>query len=148
MVESSPTCCICTESIKYYAIPEVCNHNMICWTCILKQRLKLDDLKCPMCKETSTRVLITDDPTDNLQKPWGSKIEDTEKQLVFGRQDIWTDVRRKIGFYCQMCTDKAKGTPSRQFPSVPPLREHYVKFHKVDFCELCIESKPVLLFEQ
>jgi hypothetical protein len=32
----------------------------------------LDDDKCPMCKEISYRVLITDDPLDNLTNgKWG-----------------------------------------------------------------------------
>lgn len=113
MVEASATCVICTEPIKYYAIPEQCNHNMVCWNCILRQRLKLDDEKCPMCKEPSTRVLITDDPADTLSsKQWGSKIEDSSNRLVFARQEIWTEVRRKIGIYCTLCKDN-EGNPSR-----------------------------------
>lgn len=68
LVQAQASCVICTEAIKYYAIPEICGHNMICWNCILKQRLKLDDEKCPMCKEMSLRVLITDDPYDCLIK--------------------------------------------------------------------------------
>lgn len=84
MVDNSPNiCCICTEPIQYFAIPEACNHNMICWTCILKQRLKLDDLKCPMCKEPSAKVLIASDPDVTLKLCKGSEIEDAEKGLVF-----------------------------------------------------------------
>lgn len=66
MVEPSTTCVICTEPIKYYAVPETCNHNMVCWNCILRQRLKLEDYKCPLCKEASARVLITDNPNETL----------------------------------------------------------------------------------
>lgn len=77
--QAQVSCVICTESIKYYAIPEICGHNMICWNCILKQRLKLDDLKCPMCKEISMRVLITNDPTDCLIK---KPTEDNTKNLA------------------------------------------------------------------
>ena len=36
----------------------------------------------------------------------------------------------------------------RKFPTIKGLREHLVKFHKIDFCELCIDQKPVLMFEQ
>ena len=76
MVHAQASCVICTEAIKYYAVPENCGHNMVCWNCILKQRLKLDDEKCPMCKEMSTRVLITDDPYDCLIKK-STNNEDT-----------------------------------------------------------------------
>lgn len=147
MVEASAPCVICTEPIKYYAIPEQCNHNMICWNCILRQRLKLDDEKCPMCKEPSTRVLITDDPSDTLSGNWGSKIEDHANRLVFARKEIWTEVRRKIGIYCTMCKDSDK-TPARQFTTVDQLRDHYVSYHKLDYCKLCLEHQPVLLFQQ
>lgn len=66
MVESSLSCVICTEPIRYYAVPESCGHTHVCWTCTLTQRLKLADNKCPMCNVLSDRVLITDDPTQNL----------------------------------------------------------------------------------
>jgi hypothetical protein len=101
-----------------------------------------------MCKEPSSRVLITDDPMGSLQQPKGTEIEDTEKRLVFARQEIWSYVRKKIGFFCRLCTDTKSKAPSKQFPSVTVLRDHYVKSHQHDFCELCLESKPVLLFEQ
>jgi hypothetical protein len=59
-------------------------------------------------------------------------------------------VRRKIGLYCKLCQDSncKHKAPPKQFPSVTVLRDHYVKAHHHDFCELCLESKPVLLFEQ
>lgn len=34
--EEASQCIICTDYIKYYAIPEGCNHNQICWNCVLK----------------------------------------------------------------------------------------------------------------
>ena len=119
-----PICCICTEPIVYYAIPETCNHNMVCWTCILKQRLKLSDEKCPMCKEPSDRVLITRDPNATLSNPSGKEIEDAERNLVFDSQDIWTDVRRKLGLFCSICpVEKMR----KQCPTLDSLRDHIVK---------------------
>jgi len=110
--------------------------------------MKLDDEKCPMCKEPSRRVLITDNPNESLQDNWGTKIEDSANQLVFSRQEIWTEVRRKIGIYCSLCKDQQTGQPTRQFPTVEKMRDHYVSFHKLDYCKLCLEHKPVLLFQQ
>lgn len=78
---------------------------------------------------------------------WGTKIEDQSNHLVFARQEIWTEVRRKIGFYCTLCVDAQKN-PTKQFTQSQQLREHYVQAHKVDFCKLCIDNKPVLLFQQ
>jgi hypothetical protein len=45
---------------------------------------------------------------------WGTKIEDQSNHLVFARQEIWTEVRRKIGFYCTLCVD-AQRNPTKQF---------------------------------
>jgi hypothetical protein len=58
-------CSICVEDIVYYAIGE-CGHNMICWNCVLRQRLKMQDEKCPYCKETIMKILITSDKNDSL----------------------------------------------------------------------------------
>ena len=67
-------CLVCTLEIKYYAIPEACNHNMICWTCMLKQRTKLNTNKCPACKEESSRVLITHDKNHKISDWQGNWI--------------------------------------------------------------------------
>ena len=89
-VDEQPTCLICTGVIKYYCIPEQCNHNMICWTCMLKQRVKMDNKECPMCKETSERILITDDPDGKISNWDGRWIE--EDGIVYARQDIRKEV--------------------------------------------------------
>ena len=43
------SCAICVERIDYYGIGE-CGHNIVCWRCIMKQRLKLEKKECPICK--------------------------------------------------------------------------------------------------
>ena len=34
--EKKEDCLICAEKVTYFGIPDTCNHNMICWNCILK----------------------------------------------------------------------------------------------------------------
>ena len=95
-----------------------------------------------MCKETSVRILITDDPSEKISKWDGMWIEDPETGIVFARHDIRNEVQRKIGVHCLTCEDKGarEGHPMvRKFPTVKVLREHFVKQHKFDFCELCID---------
>ena len=105
--EEASCCLVCTLEIKYYCIPEACSHNMICWTCMLKQRTKLDIKGCPACKEESERVLITDNPDDKVAK-WGSSwIEDPEQGIIYARQDIRSEIQRKIGLHCLHCQRKA-----------------------------------------
>lgn len=101
--EETTQCIICTEKILYYAIPETCNHNLICWNCILKQRLKLNQNACPACKEESSRVLITMDPTQTI-KNWNTNmIEDVTKNIVYQNPAVKTEISRKIEFYCSKC---------------------------------------------
>ena len=149
--EEIPTCLICTGEIKYYGIPEKCNHNLICWTCMLKQRLKMGHKECPACKETSERVLITNDANAKINNWQGQWIEDPETGIVYAEAGIKSEVQRKIGLHCLLCEEKGArdGYPvTRKFPTIKALREHLVKQHQRDYCELCVEQKPVLMFEQ
>ncbi len=52
--EEVHTCIICMDPIKLFAIPGECGHNMFCWSCILKQRIKLSIKACPACKAESS----------------------------------------------------------------------------------------------
>ena len=36
----------------------------------------------------------------------------------------------------------------RKFPSLEALQDHYDKAHHLHHCDLCVQEKPVLLFEQ
>jgi len=146
-------CVICTDYIKYFAIPEVCNHNLICWNCVLKQRLKLNIMACSMCKEESSRVLITHDKTQTIAKQDSRIVEDVINGIVFSNPQVKAEIARKIDFYCQKCEEQAQHANSlvaisRKFPTEESLREHIVKMHRCDFCELCLKHKPVLIFEQ
>ena len=128
--EETPTCLICTGEIQYYGIPEKCNHNLICWTCMLKQRLKLDNKACPACKEESERVLITDDAHAKINNWQGLWIEDPETGIVYARAGIKSEIQRKIGLHCLLCEEKGNrdGYPvTRKFATMNALREHLVK---------------------
>ena len=74
-------CTICMEDIVYYAIGE-CGHNMICWNCTLRQRIKMHDETCPYCKKINIKMLITSNKEDSLEKNTQA-ICDTEYELYF-----------------------------------------------------------------
>jgi hypothetical protein len=52
-------------------------------------------------------------------------------------------IQQHLGFYCQICKEKGE---LRKFPALEPLEHHIDKAHRLNFCELCIGEKPVLLF--
>ena len=57
-METKEDCLVCCEPIDYYAIYP-CGHNVCCWKCIIKQRIKLDNEKCIYCKENMDKLLIS-----------------------------------------------------------------------------------------
>ena len=124
---------------------------MLCWTCILKQRIKLNDKRCPMCKEESDRFLISANPNDKINDWQGGWIQDPNMGIVYASMEIKAEVERKIGFHCLKCEDRSISEGHgmvRKFPTLQKLREHMVNVHKIDYCELCLDAKPVLQFEQ
>ena len=65
MSSDSPTCLICTEKIKVFAIGE-CGHSDFCWKCILTQRTKMEKLECAYCK-TDVKVLLSKNQEASFQ---------------------------------------------------------------------------------
>lgn len=79
--DEKPCCDICTNIVDIYAIGE-CGHNTVCWKCILKQRLKLHQLACPICKQTNYKMLLTIDPTLTLAK-CDNALYDPDQDIYF-----------------------------------------------------------------
>ena len=98
---------------------------------MLKQRTKLNNNECPICKEKSDRVLITDNVIDKISNWNGSWIEDPNTGVVFANASIKNEIDRKTGLHCKAC--EKKGVKAK-YPSIKALREHLVKYHKMDFC--------------
>ena len=137
-------CIICTEDIEYYAIGE-CGHNVCCWSCILRQRIKMGQEKCPMCKEINLKVLISSDKEDSMAKNKYT-LCDPELDIYFEDIQCKNFIMQHLGYYCQMC--KKSKNEVRKFPAIGPLEDHLDKYHRMYHCNLCLEEKPVLLFEQ
>ena len=139
---SDTACSICVETIDFYAIGD-CGHNLVCWKCSLKQRMKLSKKECAICKQINHKVLITKNKYDSLDT-CQSAICDIENELTFENLFVRNEIMKMIGLYCQLCpTDNA-----RKFPTMDAISRHLESFHKQVYCDKCIEFKPVLLFEQ
>jgi hypothetical protein len=42
-------CILCYETVEIFGIGK-CNHNEICFHCIIKSRTKMKNKNCPICK--------------------------------------------------------------------------------------------------
>lgn len=140
--QSDTQCCICCENIEYYAIGE-CGHNVVCWQCSLRQRMKMLKKECMYCKVINYRVLITKNKYDTLETCHQS-IYDPDTDVSFQNPSVKIEITRKLGNICQLCHTE----PIRKFPSQQSLCKHYEQQHQKTFCQLCIEYKPVLMFQQ
>ena len=54
-------------------------------------------------------------------------------------------VDAKMGISCSIC---AKNKQTRKFPTLDALEQHMDKAHHLHYCNLCLNERPVLLFEQ
>ncbi|CDW74696.1 potential zinc ring finger protein [Stylonychia lemnae] len=138
-----PTCAICVEKIDYYGIGE-CGHNMVCWRCIMKQRMKMDKKECPICKQQNSKVLITKYIHETLAT-CPDPIYDKESDVYYSTPAAKGDILLQIGNYCKLCSTEEM---RRKFPTTKSLLDHYDNYHKKALCEKCLEFKPVLMYEQ
>lgn len=51
-------CILCVEPVKIAAISE-CNHSPICYLCMIKIRIINKNPLCPICKQKSTKIILT-----------------------------------------------------------------------------------------
>ena len=88
-------------------------------------------------------MLITTNKYDTIDTCLTS-IFDPESNLWFQNPTIKIDITRKLSFICRLCHQE----PVRKFVTAQQLGNHYKRDHWKTMCELCIENKPVLMFEQ
>ena len=55
-------CVLCFNTVQHYAMG-VCNHKDVCSNCVLRIRLLLEDIKCPICKTECPEVIVSNDRT-------------------------------------------------------------------------------------
>jgi hypothetical protein len=101
--------------------------------------------KCPVCKEIITKLYITSDES-SLLKDNHSVICDPEVDLYFEDALCKNFITTHLGNICSICKDQKHEI--RKFPTAQSLDDHYDKAHHVNQCDLCVEFKPVLPFEQ
>ena len=91
--------------------------------------MKLEKKECPICKQVNSKLLITRNKYDTLETCLTS-IYDPETDLHFENPSVKTEVQRRVGFFCKMCT----GDPIRKFPTLSALFNHYEKSHRKLLC--------------
>jgi Zinc finger, C3HC4 type (RING finger) len=60
-------CILCFNDLNYFGLGK-CNHKNVCHTCVLRLRLIMKDIKCPICKTSLDEVLIAEDQSITFEK--------------------------------------------------------------------------------
>ena len=111
---------------------------------MLKQKLKLNNNECVFCKETMNKILFSSDKEDTLLSNHKT-IMDPDYDIYYENAICKKYIQQHLGFYCQICMKNKNEI--KKFGALKALEDHYDKFHHLHHCNLCVEEKPVLLFE-
>lgn len=106
--------------------------------------MKLGKDECTVCKEKLTKILISKKKDDDI-KTNREVIYDPDTDLYFQNHQCKKHIMQMIGLFCQICKSKNE---IRKFPSIEALTKHLDMAHHQHFCNLCLNHKAVLLFEQ
>ena len=91
-----------------------------------------------------TKVLFSSKKDDSL-KTNKQAICDPNYGIYYENAECKKFIQEYLGFYCMTC--KKSKNQVRKFQSLEALQEHYDKAHHLHHCDLCVQEKPVLLFE-
>ena len=60
-------CILCFNDLKFYAVGK-CNHKNVCHICILRLRLIMKDIQCPICKTKCDEMFIVESLNFNFER--------------------------------------------------------------------------------
>lgn len=83
--------------------------------------MKLGKKECAYCKQYNSKVLITRNKDDQVEK-CKTAIYDPETQNDFENPTVKAEILKKISFYCVFCQG---GDFAKKFPTMESLSSHY-----------------------
>ncbi len=133
-------CLLCLEHTHLLLLGK-CDHYCVCYKCALKMRLKMNNKKCPVCKEHLDEILVTSGKQRwaeldvNLLQIYSEGVFYLEES-VKAELDTLNALRCRI-IHCQ----------HPPFNNVASLKRHYKEEHQKFTCEICSEHKAELFQE-
>ncbi|KZV79126.1 hypothetical protein EXIGLDRAFT_480994 [Exidia glandulosa HHB12029] len=138
---ATPTCWICAEPVKYYALSE-CNHRT-CHVCCLRLRALYKKRECTFCKAAQPAIVQTvsaDAPFESFT-PETVPFKDAKLEIAFESQEMMEDTLLLLRFNCPDpdCTFFGTGWGD--------LKQHVRAVHKKSMCHVCIGAKKIFAHE-
>lgn len=133
---ATPTCWICAEPVKYYALSE-CNHRT-CHVCCLRLRALYKKRECTFCKAPQNSIVQTVSPDalfDSFTQE-STPFKDAKLDIAFETQEMMEDTLLLLRFNCPDpdCTFFGSGWSD--------LKQHVRAIHKKSMwsvrCAPCI----------
>lgn len=138
----SSDCLTCADPIQIYAIGK-CNHKEFCYICTIRMRQLYGNIKCPICKTDLETVIYSENPEKNFENY-------KQENLLFDDNLKSYYENKKVKDSCEKVWEISCSVFGCQqtFPSIENLKSHLKNKHQLTFCDICLEQKPIFLFEQ
>lgn len=141
-------CCVCCEDATAVSVGQ-CDHHHMCAHCCLRLRLCYKDLRCPLCKQTNSEVVLMSQPAEGVvpkfaelqqqpallwsQPKWARGVYVHEPA---GSRQLSTHLTQITSCSCSVCDSDG----SSPFPSNRALQSHLKAQHGRSICTLCLAA--------
>jgi len=133
---------VCCKELDFYAVG-ACGHNDMCLYCACRLRMLQKSFDCPICKVHLPHILITTNPNARLDSYPSLDSASNEYGIICEGQEAQQALGRVNSYNCWLC----KG-PKAQNRTQAHLKKHLEQVHKKKFCEICLKSRILFVWEQ
>eukprot|EP00940_MAST-03C_sp_MAST-3C-sp2_P001692 g1692.t1 len=156
------TCVVCAdEDAEYFAVGG-CGHAYVCSTCAVRQRAKLRQFDCVVCRERNEIVFIvqtrerkrTFEDLKRRYLPYGDRPDPTRMRFLEDAR-AYVDVKEferiesMNAFRCPVArADEERCEGAMDFRSLKILQNHMTRVHGVRYCEVCVQGRKQLFLSE
>ena len=138
-------CLICCDAIETAAVFQ-CGHA-VCHECGLRLRVlpNMAGQKCPLCNGASPTLYLVHHPSPGCSD-FRSLCEDCE--IWDNEWQFATNSRVVLELVDELRAARCRQCDAPSFPCSTDLQAHLKQKHKLQFCALCIEHRPLFMSER
>ncbi|CCW61674.1 unnamed protein product [Phytomonas sp. EM1] len=151
-VKNAIECFICVEPCTVICVFN-CGHYA-CYSCGLRIHV-LGGGGCPVCRVRSEEVFLTrtisqDEDhysTEELNIIRASGVRNSRLKCIIDSRELADEMEKLYQYLCPIegCWEDGVQDP---FLELRDLKDHLAYDHKMSYCEICLQSRPVFLCEQ
>ena len=141
-------CILCFNDLQYIALGK-CNHKNVCHLCILRLRLIIKDIKCPICKTPCEEILISENKDITFEQ-FDKELKSTlicdkdDKQVYYENGKVKAAGMKLRALQCVI----PNCNPGYQFHNFEEIKKHLEYEHQKTFCKICLKDRLVFIREQ